>query len=306
MSVLRVTSKIRQSDKSFLFVVSSLTRTTSPTERLGSRFCHFDLFWRFRRYYLFHLIQNWSARYCALLHHLRAYRSCGTKLPGWGARGRVFIVSCIAGVNGCGSWMSEGIAEMGRLLAFPVTPAMRVTSSSWVSYGRPIPSKIPSSTRRTVPICRSNTPPKWRVKYPPATLFCYKLLDSCLVHLRKCLFQLWFHPTMLVPRSHLGFVTDPRMAKTVAVRRWTSWRPQFLVPQYEWHDYSDRWRWDQPRVLRWLHRLWVFSSRFPRGQRHRSLHLWRAGWSPFDLVVNLPCVLLRLLLSTSCNLPRFL
>ena len=175
MSVLRVTSKIRQSDKSFLFVVSSLTRTTSPTERLGSRFCHFDLFWRFRRYYLFHLIQNWSARYCALLHHLRAYRSCGTKLPGWGARGRVFIVSCIAGVNGCGSWMSEGTAEMGRLLAFPVTPATRVTSSSWVSYGR----------------------------------------------------------------------------------------PQFLVPQYEWLDYSDRWRWDQPSVLRWLHRPWVFSSRFP-------------------------------------------
>ena len=30
----------------------------------------------------------------------------------------------------------------------------------------------------------------WRVKYP--TLFCYKLLDLCLVHLRKCLFQLWF------------------------------------------------------------------------------------------------------------------
>ena len=76
-----------------------------------------------------------------------------------------------------------------------------------------------------VPICRSHTPLKWRVKYPPATLFCYKRLDSCLVHPRKCLFQLWFHPTMLVPRSHLGFVTDPRMAKTVAVRRWTSWRP---------------------------------------------------------------------------------
>ena len=137
LSVLSVTSEILQSDKSFLFVVSSLTRTTSPTERLGSRFCHFDLFWRFCRYYLFHLIQNWSARYCALFHHLRAYRSCGTKLPGWRARGRVFIVSCIAGVNGCGSWMSEGTAEMGRLLTFPVIPAPATRVQSPVKF-RPV------------------------------------------------------------------------------------------------------------------------------------------------------------------------
>ena len=64
------------------------------------------------------------------------------------------------GVNGGSSWMSEGTAEMGRLLTIPVTSTTRVPHSSWVSSVHPIPSNIPSNTCRTVPICRSHTPPK--------------------------------------------------------------------------------------------------------------------------------------------------
>ena len=44
-------------DQSFLVVLSSLTRTMSPTERLCSSFCHSDLLLRFCRYSLFHLTQ---------------------------------------------------------------------------------------------------------------------------------------------------------------------------------------------------------------------------------------------------------
>lgn len=58
-SALPVTSTISPSSQSFQsWAFSSFTRTISPTERLRSRFCHFDRLWRFCRYCQDHLIQN--------------------------------------------------------------------------------------------------------------------------------------------------------------------------------------------------------------------------------------------------------
>lgn len=62
------------------------------------------------------------------------------------------MVSSMAGVRGCGSSLSEGIVAMGRLFTKPVTSAIRVTSSSWLTCWCPISRSIASNTRQTVAI----------------------------------------------------------------------------------------------------------------------------------------------------------
>ena len=121
----------------------------------------------------------------------------------------------------------------------------------------------------------------WRVKYP--TLFCYKLLDLCLVHLRKCLFQLWFPPTKLLLRSHtcMSFITDPRMVKNhpsaqmnklVSIVSSTSMWMAPLLRQVQmrplgfWNGFttSESSRWDFP------------------GAKGIEADICILGWSPFD------------------------
>lgn len=95
----------------------------SVTFRLDSS--HFPLLCIFCSYSRFHLIQNWSARYCTRLQRRRAYKSVGTKMPGGGPAGCVFIVSSMEGGSGCGSSTSVGTKAMGRALTIVVTSIIR-------------------------------------------------------------------------------------------------------------------------------------------------------------------------------------
>ena len=199
-SALLVTSTILPSSRSFRWAFSSFTRTISPTERLRSRFCHFDWLWRFSRCCRRHLIQNWLAKYWALLHQLHAYRSCWTKWPCRGMRGRVFIVSSIVGVRRCGSSVSEGMVSMGQLFTIPVT-STSIASSIW----------------RTVLIWHSHTPLKWeacgglKVHSHPCSAVNFWIWVWSISRSASCNWD--FPPTKLVPWSHLSFITGLWRAK---------------------------------------------------------------------------------------------
>ena len=94
---------------------------------------------------------------------------------------------------------------------------MRVTSSSWVGWARPIPNSIASNTRRTVPIWRSHTPPKcdacggWNIHSQPCSAV--NLWIRVWSISKSASSNCDFLPTKLVPWSHLSFATGPRMAK---------------------------------------------------------------------------------------------
>lgn len=139
---------------------SSLTRTTSPIVRFHCGQFPLLLDWSDCKYSPLQRTQNWSARYCTHLQRRREYKSEGTKTPGGEASGRVFIVRSMAGERGCGSSASDGMVVRGRALTIAVTSVMRVTRSSCVSWDLPSSRNMTSNTRRTVPICRSHTPPK--------------------------------------------------------------------------------------------------------------------------------------------------
>ena len=126
-------SKILPMGQSFLQAPSSLTRTTSPVHRFLFGFSHLVLACMLWRYSHLHRIQNWSARYWTRLKQRRAYTSGGTKLPGGGPIGRVFIVRSIEGDSDWGSSGSAGMADIGQALTIAVTSAISVTSSSCVS-----------------------------------------------------------------------------------------------------------------------------------------------------------------------------
>ena len=104
-------------------------------------------------------IQNWSARYCVRLQRLSPYRTRRVKFPGCEASGRAIMVRRVFGVNGCGSSVSEGMAEIGHVLSIPVTSAISVVSNSYVSRELPLSMTMASSMRRIVLIWRSDTPP---------------------------------------------------------------------------------------------------------------------------------------------------
>ena len=76
-----------------------------------------------------------------------AQTSCVVEVPG-----RVFCVSSIAGVNGKGSSISDGIAVIGRALIVAATSDIRVTNNSWVSCRAPNSKSMASRMRRMVPI----------------------------------------------------------------------------------------------------------------------------------------------------------
>ena len=116
----------------FLWASSSFIRTMSPTASFRCSLFHFVRTWRFWIYPRLHLVQNGLARNCNFLHLCRTQTSCVVKVPG-----RVFCVSSIAGVNGKGSSMSDGIAVIGRALIIAATSDIRVTSNSWVSCRAP-------------------------------------------------------------------------------------------------------------------------------------------------------------------------
>lgn len=87
---------------------------------------------------------------------------------------------------------------------------MRVTNSSWVISARPIPSNIPSNTRRIVPICRFQTPPNCDVY---GRLNIHSQTSSATTELVSGPSNWDFSPTKIEPRAPLSFVTGPRMVK---------------------------------------------------------------------------------------------
>ena len=89
---------------------------------------------------------------------------------------------------------------------------MRVTSSSWVISARPIPSNIPSNTRRIVPICRFQTPPNCDVY---GRLNIYSQTCSATTELVSGPSNWDVSPTKIEPRALLSFVTGLRIVKNL-------------------------------------------------------------------------------------------
>ena len=123
----------------------------------------------------------------------------------------------------------------------------------------------------------------WRVKYP--TLFCYKLLDLCLVHLRKCLFQLWFSSNKAT--AVITYMYEFRHWSTNGEKPSQCTVEQVGVHSFQYLDVNGTTTQTGADESPGFWNGFTTSESsvslsFPRGQRHRSWHLWRVGWSPFD------------------------
>ena len=143
---------------------SSFIITMSSTRRFDFTSFHFSLGCKDFKYSCFHLFQNWSARYWAQRQYRREHRSCWRNTPGGGRSGLVFIVRSEFGLKAFGCSGLVDIMAIGRELTMRVTFAMWVRSNSCVNQWLSRFENIPSNTRHIVPICRSQTPPKWEAR----------------------------------------------------------------------------------------------------------------------------------------------
>ena len=116
--------------QSFLAHCSFLTSTTSLTELLGFVSVHLVMSIRVSKYSLFHLAQNWSARYGPGLQRRRLYKTCTAKFLGSGSRGMVFIVNNMVGDKSWRSFTTCDIVMIGLELMILLASASNIASNS--------------------------------------------------------------------------------------------------------------------------------------------------------------------------------
>lgn len=103
---------------------------------------------------------------------------------------------------------------MGRALTIAVTSAISVTRSLCVSWDPPSSKNMAFNTRRMVPICRSQTPPKYeacgglKCHLQPWSLTYFSNLRWSISLM--ALSSSDFPPTKLEPWSHLSNNAGPR------------------------------------------------------------------------------------------------
>ena len=135
-------------------VLFAITRTKSFSWTFLWVPCHWVRWMRDDRYSLVHRFQNTSARYCTWRHFFLWNMSFSLNNPGGMLAGR--WISRWLGVSGSRSLGSSEIGVSGLLFTIPSAITNNVVSISLVGTCSVI---IANRTRRTVLICRSQTPP---------------------------------------------------------------------------------------------------------------------------------------------------
>lgn len=107
---------------------------------------------------------------------------------------------------------------MGRLFTIPVTSAIRVTSSSCISWEHPIFNSIASNT---FGLYWFGVP-----RHLGSATHGEDWTSICNLAL------LWTCGSTFGP--------SPRVRPLTAVRRWQNWRPSSPILRYEWHGYLNR------------------------------------------------------------------
>ena len=135
-------------------VLFAITRTKSFSWTFLWVPCHWVRWMRDDRYSLVHRFQNTSARYCTWRHFFLWNMSFSLNNPGGMLAGR--WISRWLGVSGSRSLGLSEIGVSGLLFTIPSAITNNVVSISLVGTCSVI---IANRTRRTVLICRSQTPP---------------------------------------------------------------------------------------------------------------------------------------------------
>jgi hypothetical protein len=140
------------------------------------------------------------------------------------------------------------------VLTIALTSAISVTNRSWVSCWGPNFANTTSKTRLTMPICLSNTPPKWDGWGGGWVSISWKAFSNL-----DC------QPRKLVHRSHLRTATGPQKARNLlnphineleSILSSTSICMALELRQ-------------DPIVLHWMLFLWIFVCKQSMGRKHR-------------------------------------
>lgn len=119
----------------FCVLAQPWTKTTSLTLMFGFSSVHAVRFWWVMRYSRLHCSQKLSARNCTCFLWCK-WSSGVSTFPDGAVKVLVFCIKCIAGVKMVGLSGSVDTGMSGLAFITPITSAIKVLSTSWVSCDR--------------------------------------------------------------------------------------------------------------------------------------------------------------------------